>query len=329
MPRPNHDPRSSHDLAARPRPLLFISFYLGHYRGFCAGGAATTKAPLMSATRPVQGPHDHLHPKWKGPATPPFLPVSAKLRYFAYVEEVRKGWPVSFVRIFRRFEPRARTRQEAEQARAEIFRSTELSLGEARAWGTEVFSYERRYSMLSTFEPFVLDGRDYALISPDYTKTTAVELSSGVLIHEGKSESNTLPNSAGFCPASFFVPELDPELSQLGSDYDPDQDSWPDGCLGFVAGCHWGDDSSWKIQTLDLSQLTQGVIVREPRFGYVSLPQGIALQDAVQLDAESKRVRLAVSLSFELGSGAVERWELEDLQGFKELAQHFVAREGG
>jgi hypothetical protein len=47
---------------------------------------------------------------------------------------------------------------------------------------------------------------------------------------------------------------------------------WPsDGGFGFVWGCLWGDDSSWKVQYLDLSDIRHGQIRREERFGYLRL----------------------------------------------------------
>jgi hypothetical protein len=53
--------------------------------------------------------------------------------------------------------------------------------------------------------------------------------------------------------------------------------------FGFVAGCIWGDDSSWKLQYLDLSQAAQGTIGREERFGYLELPDDLTLDRAVDL----------------------------------------------
>lgn len=47
---------------------------------------------------------------------------------------------------------------------------------------------------------------------------------------------------------------------------------WPSrGDFGFVWGCIWGDDSSWKVQFLDLSEVERGRIRREERFGYLKL----------------------------------------------------------
>lgn len=54
---------------------------------------------------------------------------------------------------------------------------------------------------------------------------------------------------------------------------------------GFVGGCVWGDDSSTKVQFLDLSRVAEGVIKRDDRFGYLELPRGVSLKDAV--DTES------------------------------------------
>lgn len=56
-----------------------------------------------------------------------------------------------------------------------------------------------------------------------------------------------------------------------GSPHWGPDDEWPTGQFGFVWGCVWGDDSSWKVQALDLSRVTDGVFVRDARFGYVEL----------------------------------------------------------
>jgi hypothetical protein len=56
-----------------------------------------------------------------------------------------------------------------------------------------------------------------------------------------------------------------------GSHYWNDDNEWPTGDFGFVWGCVWGDDTSWKVQYLDLSRVQQGEIKRDERFGYVEL----------------------------------------------------------
>src|SRR5438105_11737597 len=108
--------------------------------------------------------------------------------------------------------------------------------------------------MLETFEPFRQGDRDYALISPDYTGTSVVDLASGRIV---ASEPH---DPGGFCPVGFDVPDwwdvneglerdgVLPGSSRWRSDYE-----WPTGDFGFVSGCHWGDDSTMKVQYLDPS----------------------------------------------------------------------------
>jgi hypothetical protein len=77
---------------------------------------------------------------------------------------------------------------------------------------------------------------------------------------------------------------------------------------GFVAGCIWGDDSSWKIQHLDLSRVEEGIIERDERFGYVPLPRLVRLRDAIQLYSmrEAPRIEIAVSTTWDLQTGKMK-----------------------
>src|SRR5207247_7723491 len=78
--------------------------------------------------------------------------------------------------------------------------------------------------------------------------------------------------------------------------------------FGFVAGCIWGDDSSWKIQYLDLLKAESGVLKRDDRFGYIALPNSMTLDQAVDLmDFQSDRteewahhITIAVQKRFDL-----------------------------
>lgn len=76
----------------------------------------------------------------------------------------------------------------------------------------------------------------------------------------------------------------------------------------FVWGCIWGDDSSWKVQYLDLSDVPKGEIRREERFGYVKLatsPDGPA-KDFIRCWRWQRRdaVEFSVPTMFDLASGA-------------------------
>ncbi len=160
----------------------------------------------------------------------------------------------------------------------------------------QIGTYRRNYAAfaLSTFFPFQPQpyGQWLALYSPDYTGTRILELPSCTDL--GGEESN----SNGFCPVEFYVPYDHPNVQKAGHA----------GLFGFVAGCIWGDDSSWKVQHLDLSMASSGILVRKELFGYVSIPEGRAsLKDCISLDAyrppQHPVVSLNVTSYFDLSKG--------------------------
>jgi hypothetical protein len=53
--------------------------------------------------------------------------------------------------------------------------------------------YERNYGLLQTFEPFRQGGRDFALISPQYTGTSVLDLATGHVIAEEPISSTGFP----------------------------------------------------------------------------------------------------------------------------------------
>ena len=199
----------------------------------------------------------------------------------------------------------------------------------------QIGEYERNHTALyRTFAPFWLDGRDLALYSPDYTCTRVLELPS---CRDIGGES---PASDGFCPVDFFVPhyiELEvridgkpprrylkqlPTPEELTSRTIPvhwpatakrpvrvvEEHYAPVGPLsyhpfGFVAGCLWGDDRSWKVQYLDLSQASSGIVRREERFGYIELAAGVTLDQAIDLSNDARRVRIKLDKEFHLRDG--------------------------
>jgi hypothetical protein len=126
--------------------------------------------------------------------------------------------------------------------------------------------YTRNYPAFAveTFLPFSRGDRDYALFSRDYTCTRVMDVPSC------KDIGGEEPNAAGFCPVAYCVPEIW-TLDNAKRESE----------IGFVAGCIWGDDSSWKLQCLDLAEMTDGILKRDERFGYFELPTGIPLERAV------------------------------------------------
>lgn len=137
-------------------------------------------------------------------------------------------------------------------------------------------AYERDYPGKPPFEPFRQrdpDGtdHDYALISPHYEETAVMDLRSGQIVARWDK---------GFCPAGFYVPDWrevhdgadGPHGDAPGSFFwDERNDRWPDGSLGFVWGCTWGDDNGWKVQAIDLSRVCEGQVELQERWGYLRL----------------------------------------------------------
>jgi hypothetical protein len=176
----------------------------------------------------------------------------------------------------------------------------------------QVAEYTRNYSMLRTFEPFRKNGHDYALISPSYTATSVMDLETGKII------ASEPQNTWGFCPVGFYVPDWwDTNDGSIlpGSHYWDEDDEWPTGDFGFVWGCVWGDDSSWKVQYLDLSQIEQGIINRDERFGYVQLATNSKdPKEFIRVSKEgSVRVQFSVELYFDLKTGKANKWSIDHI----------------
>lgn len=185
-----------------------------------------------------------------------------------------------------------------------------------------VGEYLRNYSSMGDFCWFTSGGKDYALYSKDYTATRIMSLP------DCKDLGGEEPKSSGFCPVEYYVPsfiehrfKVTEKNGKIGGDqfktYEPDTAGADIGDdvelskglshepFGFVAGCVWGDDSSWKCEFLDLSKASEGKIIREARFGYLELPEGVKLKDAVRMDCsdETGRIIIASQASYDLSNG--------------------------
>jgi hypothetical protein len=171
-----------------------------------------------------------------------------------------------------------------------------------------------------TFCPFHLNGRDLALYSPKKPATRIIELPSC------KDLGGEEPEPDYFSPVDFYVPRyiereaMDGELKgqklSINEPFDAHLTANPSNQIlyypfGFVAGSKPGDDVTYKIQYLDLSQADQGVIKRDDRFGYIALPEKVTLEDAIHMsdynydptDDESFAINIAVQQRFDLRTG--------------------------
>lgn len=157
----------------------------------------------------------------------------------------------------------------------------------------EIGNYTRNYSSygISTFHPFKIKDQWYALYSKDYTCTRVMTLP------DCKDWCGEEPNSFGFCSVEYYIPEfqetpLDNEKtykSFITSEFDSSQEIFYYD-LAFVAGCVWGDDSSWKIEAFDLSQIENKILTRFQPFGYMELSPG-KLKDLLDISGNRFEIK--------------------------------------
>jgi hypothetical protein len=154
--------------------------------------------------------------------------------------------------------------------------------------GDKFGEYYRNYcSFYETFHPFIKNGKEYALYSRDYTATRVMSLP------DCKGLGGEEPKGDGFCPVGYYVPQPDDDESNLALD----------GSFGFISGCVWGDDGSWKIQFLNLSHVEAGIIERSEKFGYVGLINKLSLKESIDVSgfkSEYPYISIAAKTQFHL-----------------------------
>jgi len=188
-----------------------------------------------------------------------------------------------------------------------------------------VATYLRNASVRLVFEPFRQlnkDGwHDYALISTLDSGITVLDLESGDVVAResgGTTDSAVGRWGFGYAPVEYFVPDWwdvhDGSVLPGNPLWSDATDSSPRGTHGSVAGCAGGDTSSWKIHHLDLSRISDGILGRDDRFGYLEIPPDARLKDRVRFHVDTpERVRIDVTLTFELATGEVGAWNLDQL----------------
>lgn len=171
--------------------------------------------------------------------------------------------------------------------------------------GNKVGEYKRNYpNLFNTFVPFKQGDKEYALYSKEYTATRVMSLPDCVDLGGEEVASN------GFCPTDFYVPRIEilhvvPKDERVEGQ-DPYWEEVRYGQFAFVAGCVWGDDTSYKIQYLDLSRVSEGIIVREEKFGYLELPSFMDLKDAIHFRGYQDTfpyVEIATGINFRMDTG--------------------------
>lgn len=164
----------------------------------------------------------------------------------------------------------------------------------------QIGTYERNLAgwAETTFAPFEWQGAWFALYAPDYTSTRVMSLP------DCKDLGGEEPAPHGFCPVEYHCPRYrqvtcTSETSgkpikywQFSSENDDNGEIQVDREFGpwvtvptaFVAGCQWGDDSTWKLECIDLPLAAAGQIVRTARFGHIQLARGHSLANSLRFD---------------------------------------------
>ena len=174
---------------------------------------------------------------------------------------------------------------------------------EGEDWDDEqVGEYIRTYhSLMGTFFPFERNGKWYALYSKDYTCTRVMSLP------DCEDLFGQDPHGCGFCPVEFYIPQLTKYGEKEDGKIDWDDQTSVYCSFGFLCGCIWGDDCSWKIQYIDLSKVEEGELTIDDRFGYIELPGGLTLAQAISRVSDNGdgtgNVDIALSLHFRMRDG--------------------------
>lgn len=169
--------------------------------------------------------------------------------------------------------------------------------------------------VVDTFYPFQHKDKWYALYSKDYTATRVALLENNkfedwageesdscgfcpvefyvpkVVLYDGyrfqlKCESNKYHKFQGAAwdnQEGFDVEELlkdkvvtEDQVNEWGnSDFGRKNARLVYPNFGFLCGCVWGDDSSWKLRYIDFSELENKVLKIEERFGYFELTKDL------------------------------------------------------
>ena len=164
--------------------------------------------------------------------------------------------------------------------------------------------YIRNYSNYGqqTFYPFKQGDDWYAVYSANYTTTRVMKLHID-RIEDWCGEEN---DANGFCPVEMYIPSYITSICKFKikdeeheseyyvtdcpssiEEFDEELNNPPvklDYCdFGFLCGCIWGDDSSWKIRYIDLSQIPNKVLSVIEKFGYWEMPNSLTLKECIDM----------------------------------------------
>ena len=165
----------------------------------------------------------------------------------------------------------------------------------------KIGEYIRHYPSFTeqTFCPISYNGKDYALYSSDYTTISLMSLPDCKPI-ELKPEC--VKQLSSFCPTEIHVPQfyishyvqndeakskryyaIQYNSSEGLEDHEKNNPLYYSR-MGFALGCVWGDDSSWKLNLIDLSKVEEGEVwfinnQKEQKWLYEEFSSKLSLKD--------------------------------------------------
>lgn len=165
------------------------------------------------------------------------------------------------------------------------------------------YQYDYHSCARDIFYPFKQDDQWYALYSTHY-ETIALMTLPDCKVVELTEESKK--NLHGFCPVeswvlaykrylydlnngtSAFIYLSEDEMSDQSNDDAADYGPIQYHSFAFVAGCVWGDDSSMKVNMLDLSRIKEGILkyvdYKGSPWSYLELPRNLPLNKAIHIE---------------------------------------------
>lgn len=150
----------------------------------------------------------------------------------------------------------------------------------------------------------------------------------GLSLSQMSEIGTPLPGNC-FCPIEFYVPDLVVEeelldakecsyyVASLGNDEMNDAnfkyaakarqfalDAYS-GQWALYGGCLWGDDNYVKLRYIDLSRISEGIVVQDERFGYVAMGESDSIKDMIKIRENTSPLHfdVAVAINFNMQTG--------------------------
>lgn len=165
---------------------------------------------------------------------------------------------------------------------------------------TKVGEYQYNYHSGCPFYAFEQNGEWFALACVEqYTALKIMKLPSCEVI--GGEE----PHSGGFCSIEVYVPryyecQISEYTYRFFDDAEAEEKAHPFYAdFAFRSGCVWGDDTSWKLEMLDISQAHKGILEIKD-IGYIELAPDLKLRDCLRLDWDDCDKVLDMKISTQL-----------------------------